>query len=187
MPCPGRAAWCLILTLVSVWTFWSDNLKTFSLYWVAIDISEITFKSWLHIHLETDYKAGKYKKCKEFAKHVDAMLFYSKLNILKTRSIFICKMKSCNLRGKRTWIVCNQIYIAYNTAIGWCKKAADCNSACALHMCQLLAVGSWITWFISNWDKNDCCWKESSVSVKIAVILWICSAWNGSYFCLILR
>ena len=162
-----------------------DNL---SLNVVEILKTHDTFKSWLDIRLETNYKVGKYEKCKDFAKHIDAMLFFSKLNSLKTRPIFKCKMKSCNLRGKRTWMVCNQIYIAYNTAIGWCKKAADCNSACALHMCQLLAVGSWITWFISNWDKNDCCWKKkSSVSVKIADILWICSAWNGSYFCLILR
>jgi hypothetical protein len=77
---------------------------------------------------------------------------------LKIWSIFICKMKSCNLRGKRTWIVCNQIYIAYNTAIWRCKKGADCSLG-ALDLCQLLAVGSWITLFISSWDKNDCCWK----------------------------
>ena len=57
---------------------------------VCISKRQVTCKSWLH--LETIYKAGKYEKCKDFAKHIDAMLFFSKLSILKTRSIFICKM-----------------------------------------------------------------------------------------------
>ena len=30
---------------------------------------------------------------------------------------------------------------------------------CWLHLCQLLAVGSWIKWFISSWEKNNCCYK----------------------------
>ena len=73
----------------------------------------------------------------------------------------------------------------------------------ALHLCKFLVVGSWITWFISIWDKNNCCYKLSnqlfsvkmvrfencfeSLWVKVVVILWICSAFNMSYFCLSLR
>jgi hypothetical protein len=49
----------------------------------------ITFKSWLLIHLETYCKVGKNEKCKDFANHIDAMLFFFKLNILKTHSILL--------------------------------------------------------------------------------------------------
>ena len=60
-----------------------------------------------------------------------------------------------------------------------------------LLLCQLLAIGSWITWFISSWDKNDWFYQLSNFvfyskwskwfenkflfRVKIVVILWICS------------
>ena len=35
----------------------------------------VTFRSWLEIRLETNNKVGKYEKCKDFAKHIDSMLF----------------------------------------------------------------------------------------------------------------
>ena len=34
----------------------------------------------------------------------------------------------------------------------------------ALHLCCFLAVGSWIAWFISSWDKNYCCYKPSKLT-----------------------
>ena len=49
----------------------------------------LTFKIWLHVQFETYYKAGKNEKCKDFANHIAAMLCFSKLNILKTRSIIL--------------------------------------------------------------------------------------------------
>ena len=33
---------------------------------------------------------------------------------------------------------------------------------CALHLYWLLAVGSWITWLISSWDKNNFYWKMTN-------------------------
>ena len=59
------------------------------------------------------------------------------------------------------------------------------------------AVGSWITWSISSWEKNNCRYKLSNWQndnyfhlkwqvwafwVKIVVILCSCSACNNSYF-----
>ena len=66
-------------------------------------------------------------------------------------------------------------------------------------LCQLLDVGSWVTWFISSRDKNNCCYKLRKLACTlrmdrfekksssfwfdlIVVILWIRSAFNKSYF-----
>ena len=61
-----------------------------------------------------------------------------------------------------------------------------------------MAVGSWIAWSILSWDKNyrfykpskliffsqngGQVWKQTKFWVKIVV--WICSAFNMSYFCI---
>ena len=63
-----------------------------------------------------------------------------------------------------------------------------------------MAVGSWIAWSILSWDKNYRFYKPSKLFffqskwwsglktnkfwVKIVVNLWICSAFNMSYFCI---
>ena len=60
-----------------------------------------------------------------------------------------------------------------------------------LHVLYFSSVGCWITWFISSWERNNCChklnlftkitqnghgWTKLSFWVKIVAILWICSA-----------
>ena len=39
----------------------------------------------------------------------------------------------------------------------------------ALHLYQLLAIGSWITPFISNWEKN-CCYKLSKFLFSLRMV-----------------
>ena len=61
--------------------------------------------------------------------------------------ITVGKCKYC----KWKWLQCRHFWNMF-----WCCQLVNIG---ALHLCQLLAVGSWITWFISSWDKNNCCYK----------------------------
>ena len=36
--------------------------------------------------------------------------------------------------------------------------------------CRLLAVGLWIMWFISRWDKNNCCYKLSKLTFSLKMV-----------------
>ena len=41
----------------------------------------------------------------------------------------------------------------------------------ALHLYLFLAVGSWIMWFISSWDKNNFCKLSKLISFQSIIIL----------------